>query len=60
MHSSKQQVSLERFGFGKRDEVKNPVPLPLPVLVLDVVLSLCISVMHAQLPLPRVCRKHDV
>ena len=31
MHSSKQQVSLERFGFGKRDEVKNPIPLPLPV-----------------------------
>ena len=24
MHSSKQQVSLERLGFGKRDEVKNP------------------------------------
>ena len=31
MHSSKQQASLERFGFGNRDEVKNPIPLPLPV-----------------------------
>ncbi len=27
VHSSKQQASLERFSFGNRDEVKNPIPL---------------------------------
>ena len=30
MHLSKKQVSLERFGFGKRDEVKNPEEAVVP------------------------------
>ena len=53
MLSSKGQASLERFGFGTRDEAKNPLPPPLPffgpqLTSLDAFLRLCICTLRVK------------